>query len=380
MKAIHLYPQSDPEQFVYEDTPIPQPEPGEALVRVYATGVTPTEPTWSETWKTDAGAARPLPIPGHDVAGVIEEVGPGVIGVTIGEEVYGLTDFARDGAEAEYTIALPNELAPKPRSLDFTQAAAVPLAGLTAWQACFDHATLCADKTILIHGAAGGVGSFAVQMACWAGAHVIAAAAKDTHDLLRQLGAEELIDDTTTRFEEVVRDVDIVLDTVGGDILERSWGVVKKGGVLVSIVEPPSQQRAASQNVRAVFFIVQPNRAQLIRIGALIDAGHICPIVESVLPLAQAGQAYAGRHHRGRTVLQVIDERAVLRAIVEEERAARDSYGELGMVGEMNQEQAYREELASGEISRELREMRHGEFGSKAYEWLEQEQEQPREP
>lgn len=373
MKAICMRAPGGPEQFVYEEAPQPQPGNGEVLVRVYAAGVTPAEPTWPESWKTSAGVPRPHPIPGHDVAGVVAEVGPGVSGVTIGEEVYGLTDFARDGAEAEYTIALPGELVPKPQSLDFNQAAAVPLAALTVWQAFFDHAHLAPGQTILIHGAAGGVGTFAVQVARWVGARVIGTASAQQHDLLRRLGAAELIDYTAVRFEDAVHDVDVVLDAVGGETLERSWGVLKKGGVLVSLVEKPAQQRAAALGVRALFFIVQPNRAQLIRIGQLIDARQIRPVVETILPLAQARQAYASRRHTGKIVLQVFNEDTLVNAIAEEERAARESYRELGRSGELSQDQAYREAIASGEISRELREMRHGEPGPKAYEWLEEE-------
>lgn len=378
MKAIHMHAPGRPEQFVYEEAPQPQAGSGEVLVRVYAAGVTPAEPTWSESWKTSAGVARPRPIPGHDVAGVVAEVGPGVSGVTIGEEVYGLIDFERDGAEAEYTIALPGELAPKPQSLNFNQAAAVPLTALTVWQAFFDHAHLSSGQTVLIHGAAGGVGTFAVQVARWVGAQVIGTAAAQQHDMLRKLGAAELIDYTAVRFEDVVHDVDVVLDAVGGETLERSWGVLKKGGVLVSLVEKPSQERAAALGVRALFFIVRPNRAQLVRISQLIDAGQVRPVVERVLPLAQAGQAYVDRPRSGKTVLQVFNEGTLVNTIAEEEREARESYRELGRSGEMSQEQAYHEAIASGEVSRELREMRHGEFGPKAYEWLEEEQKDER--
>jgi NADPH:quinone reductase-like Zn-dependent oxidoreductase len=380
MKAIYMRTEGGPVQFIYGDAPQPQPGNGEALVRVYATGVTRDEPIWSATWKTSTGARRSRPIPGHEFAGIVEEIGPGVSSVSVGEEVYGLTDFWRDGAQAEYTIALPNELAPKPNSLDLIQASAVPLAALTVWQAFFDHANLSTGQTILIHGAAGGVGSFAVQLAHWAGARVIGTAIKQRHDLLRRLGAAELIDYTTTRFEDVAHDVDVVLDTVGGETLERSWGVLKKGGVLVSVVEPPSQERAAAHGIRAMFFIVRPNRAQLARIGQLIDTGQVRPVIEAVLPLAQARQAYEGTHHQGRIVLQVVDEEKRLRDVAEHEREALESYSELGVTGDLTEDQAYQETFASGEVSRELREMRHGEFGPKAYEWLEEEREQTREP
>jgi NADPH:quinone reductase-like Zn-dependent oxidoreductase len=219
--------------------------------------------------------------------------------------------YSRDGAEANFTIALPDELAPKPRSLDFVQAAAVPLSALTAWQALFEHAGLVAGQTVLIHGAAGGVGVFAVQLAHWAGAQVIATASARNRDFLRGLGANEVIDYTTTRFEEVVQQVDVVFDLVGRDTLVRSWQVVKPAGILVSVVSPrPSADAIKGHDARFAWFVVEPNREQLIQIGTLIDAGQVRPIVEMVLPLAQARQAYeqgARGHTRGKIVLQVMD-------------------------------------------------------------------------
>ena len=310
MKAIHIHGRGGPDRLAYEDAPQPHPRQGEVLVRVYATGVITSELTWSVTYQTKAGSTRSLPIPGHDLSGVVEEVGPGVTTIARGSAVYALTAFDRDGAEAEYTIALPSELAPKPRSLDYVQAAAVPLTALTAWQAFFDHASLVTGQTVLIHGAAGGVGVFAVQLAHWAGAHVIGTASARNRDFLRELGANEIIDYTTTRFEDVVQDVDIVLDTLGNETLERSWKVVKKGGVLVSVVSPPSAEQAKAHGVRPVWFIVEPNRDQLIQIGALIDTGRVRPIIDTVLPLSQARQAYeqgARGHTRGKIVLRVVD-------------------------------------------------------------------------
>jgi NADPH:quinone reductase-like Zn-dependent oxidoreductase len=165
MKAIRIHTRSGPEGLVYEDAPQPHAGEGEVLVRVYATSVMWQEPTWSETWKTPTGVDRHLPIPCHDLSGVVAEVGAGVTNVAVGEAVYALTEFWRDGAAAEYTLARATDLAPKPRSLDYVQAAGVPLVGLTAWQALFDHAGLSAGQSILIHGAAGGVGSMAVQKA-----------------------------------------------------------------------------------------------------------------------------------------------------------------------------------------------------------------------
>ena len=311
MKAIRIHGRGGPDRLAYEDAPQPRPGAGEVLVRVYATGVIATELTWVPTYQTKAGSVRELPIPGHDLSGVVEEVGPGVTTLARCSEVYALTAFDRDGAEAEYTIALPSELAPKPRTLDHVQAAAVPLTALTAWQALFEHAHLAAGQSVLIHGAAGGVGVFAVQLARWAGAYVIATASAHNRDFLRELGANEIIDYTTTHFEEVVHDVDVVFDMVGRDTLERSWQVVKPGGVLISVVSPqPSFEEAKTHNVRPVWFVVEPNREQLIQIGALIDAGKIRPIIDTVLPLAQARQAYeqgARGHTRGKIVLRVVD-------------------------------------------------------------------------
>src|SRR6266550_254176 len=311
MKAVRLHGRGGPDHLVYEDAPQPHPGLGEGLVRVYATGVIANELKWDATYQTKAGNPRALPIPGRDLSGVVEEVGHGVTTFVPGSEVYAMLDFCCDGAEAEYTIALPNELAPKPGTLDHVQAAAVPLSALTAWQALFEHAKLVAGQTVLIHGAAGGVGVFAVQLARWAGAQVIATASARNRDFLRELGASAVIDYTTTRFEEGVHDVDLVFDLVGGDTLQRSWQVVKQGGMLVSVVSPrPSFAEAKAHGVRPVWFIVEPNREQLIQIGALIDAGRIRPIIDTVLPLSQARQAYeqgTRGHTRGKTVLRVVD-------------------------------------------------------------------------
>jgi len=309
MKAIRIHTRSGPEAFVYEDAPQPHPGEGEVLVRVYATSVMWQEPTWTETWKTPTGVDRDLPIPGHDLSGLVAEVGTGVTDVAIGEAVYALTEFWRDGAAAEYAIARATDLAPKPRSLDYVQAAGVPLVGLTAWQALFDHARLSAGQSVLIHGAAGGVGSMAVQLAHWVGANVIGTASVRNRDFLRGLGADEVIDYTSTRFEDMLHDVDIVLDTIGGDTMERSWSALKKGGLLVSVFSPPPKEQAKAHGVRALFFVVQPNRAELIQIGDLIDAGQVQPVIETVFPLSEARQAFEralSGHTRGKIILRVV--------------------------------------------------------------------------
>src|SRR5258708_9052892 len=311
MKAIRIHGRGGVYLLVYDDAPQPHLGRGEVLVGVCATGVVANELKWAENYENEAGGKRVLPIHGRDLSGVVEEVGPGVTTLTKGSEVYGMLAYGRDGAEAEFTIALPSELVPKPRTLDHVQAAAVPLTALTAWQALFEHAGLAAGQTILIHGASGGVGVFAVQLAHWTGAHVIATTSARNRDFLRALEADEIIDYTATRFEAVFHHVDVVFDTVGGDTLQRSWQVVRPGGVLVSVFSPrPSFAEAKAHDVRPAWFVVEPNREQLIQIGTLIDAGRIRPIIETVLPLSQARQAYeqvAGGHTPGNIVLRVVD-------------------------------------------------------------------------
>ena len=305
MKAVRLHGRGGPAQLVYEDAPQPQPGPGEALARVGASGVIANELKWDETYQTVTGAPLPFPIPGRDLSGVVVAGGPGVTDLAVGDTIYAMLGYGRDGAEAEYAIALPSELAPRPRTLDDIQAGAVPLSALTAWQALFVHGGLSAGQTALIHGAAGGVGVFATQLARWKGARVIVTASARDADFVRELGADETFDYATTRFEEVVHDVDIVFDTGGGDTLARSWRVVKPGGALVSVVSPLSGQ-ALREDIRYVYFIVEPSGAQLREIGALIDAGQIHPVVDQVFPLAQARQAYetaASGHPRGKTVI-----------------------------------------------------------------------------
>jgi NADPH:quinone reductase-like Zn-dependent oxidoreductase len=311
MKAIRIHKQVDSYVLVYEDVPQPQPAENEVLVRIYASGVTPAELDWGATWKTKTGVERRFPIPGHEMAGIIAQVGEQVTDLKVGQAVFGFNDFDQDGSQAEYAIALPAELATKPTSLTYVQAAAVPLAALTAWQALFDHANLSAGQTILIHGAAGGVGSFAVQLAHWAKAHVVGVDAPWNHDLLLKLGCDQVIDFTTTRFEDVIHDVDVVLDAVGiGDAMDRSWSIVRKGGTLISLAKPLSQDQAATYAVKAIFFVVTPNQNQLTRMSELIDAGQLHPLVSKVLSLSQASEAYEHKKDGrtpGKIVLKVMD-------------------------------------------------------------------------
>lgn len=297
MKATRLHVRGGPEALVYEEAPQPHPKAGEVLVRVHAAAVTPTELMWVPTWKTRTGEDRPFPIIlGHEFSGVIAAVGASVTDWAEGDPVYGLNDWFEDGAQAEYCVAPAAPLAPKPRSLDHVQAAVVPISALTAWQALFERASLRTGQRVLIHGAAGSVGSFAVQLARWRGVHVIGTASAHNLEFVRELGADEVIDYRATRFEDIVRDIDAVLDTVGGETLNRSWGVLKSGGKLVTI----AAQSEGTQDpaVRDAFFIVEANRSQLGEIARLIDGGHVRPILEEVFPLAQARQAYE-RAQRG---------------------------------------------------------------------------------
>ncbi len=304
MNALRLRGRRNPEDFFYGQAPIPQIGDGEVLVRVHAAAVTPTELAWAPTWTTRSGAARTLPIiPGHEFSGEIHAVGPGVTDVAAGDAVFGLNDWFRDGAQAEYCVTRAADVAPKPRSLDDVEAAVVPISALTAWQGLIDRACVAAGQRVLIHGASGGVGVFAVQLAHWRGARVIGTAAASNLDFARRLGADEMIDYRTQHFEEIVRTVDVVFDTVGGETLARSWNVLKPGGTLITIAASEEANRA--QHARDAFFIVESNRRQLKEIARLIDAGTLRPVVGSVFPLARASEAYAFKPAHGKTVLQV---------------------------------------------------------------------------
>jgi NADPH:quinone reductase-like Zn-dependent oxidoreductase len=308
VKAIRLHARGGPEQLVYEDAPMPSLKTGDTLVRSYACAFTPTELSWEPTYSTPDGRDRLPTIPGHELSGLVEAVAPDVTTVKPGDAVFALTDFWRDGAAADYVAVHATDVAPKPESLSYVQAAAVPLSGLTAWQALFDHADLSAGQVVLIHGAAGGVGTYAVQLAHWCGAHVIGTARTANANFLRDLGADEVIDYTAVRFEDKVRDVDVVFDTVGGDTLERSWRVLRPGGILVTIVDRVSNEKADQYGVRGVFFIVKPNRAQLIEIARLIDSGSLRPIIEATFPLEKAREAFERGlrgHDRGKLVLAI---------------------------------------------------------------------------
>jgi NADPH:quinone reductase-like Zn-dependent oxidoreductase len=308
MKAVRIHGRGGPEFLKYEDAPIPRLAPGDVLLRVHATGITPTELGRDETYKNPDGSDRLPSIPGHEVSGVVQSLSPGVTDFREGQEVYGLADFTRDGAAAEYVAIRASNLAAKPKCVDHAGAAAASLSGLTVWQALFVHGNLSSGQNVLVHGAAGGVGVFAVQLARWRGARVSATADARDADFLRALGAHEVIDYKTERFEERLRDQDIVLDTISGETQDRSWQVLRKGGILINLSAPIPPEKPAKFGVRAVFFIVEPSRKMLTELGALIDDGAVKAIVSATFALSDARKAFeAARQHKapGKMTLQV---------------------------------------------------------------------------
>src|SRR5437868_9415539 len=311
MKAIRIHNYGAPKALQYEDAPRPKPQAGEVLVRVHAAGVNPID------WKVREGEMQdfwPYKFPlilGWDLSGVVEDLGPGLAAAgrfKIGDEVYSLPDPTGDGAYADYIVVRESELALKPNSLHHIRAAAVPLAALTAWQSLFDTAQLQPGQRVLIHAGSGGVGHFAVQLAKWKGAYVFATASTKNQDLLRKLGVDEPIDYMQQRFEDIARKIDIVLDTLGDETQERSWSVLKKGGVLVSLVQPPSEEKAKELGVRAALIGAQPNGAQLAEIAKIIDSGKLAPVFDRILPLSEARRAHElsqSGHTQGKIALRV---------------------------------------------------------------------------
>jgi len=309
MKAVVAHEYGAPEVLKFEEVPRPEPKEDEVLVRVIASGVNPADPlTLSGKYAREFGTHLPL-IPGYDIAGVVEKTGAKVTNLKAGDAVYGYPTFG--GGWAEYITVKQWEVAAKPKTLNFAEAAAVPMGALTAWQALVDTAQLHPGQTILVHGGSGGVGSFAVQIAKARGARVIATASTANQDLLKQLGTDVAIDYTKTRFEDVAKDVDAVLDPVGKETLARSYGVVKKGGIVMSLVARPDPVELEKRGIRGAAISVHPDAEDLAEIARLIDAGKIKPVVTEVLPLSEAiaAQRQAETHHtRGKLVLRIADE------------------------------------------------------------------------
>jgi NADPH:quinone reductase-like Zn-dependent oxidoreductase len=307
MKAVRIHAYGPGNAMVYEDALRPEPGEQDVLIRVQAASVNPVDLAFRAGYMT---TYFPLDLPailGCDVAGIIQAVGSGVRNLRIGEEVYARTDLYRLGGYAEYVLVSAAEVVLKPSTLNFTQAAALPHAALTAWRSLFDAGQLSAGQTVLIHAAAGGVGSIAVQLAKSKGARVIGTASSGNQDLLAELGVDVRIDYTAGPFEDKVSGVDVVFDTVGGETQERSFKTLKPGGVLVSVVSPPSAENAAAYGVRAVMAGGMPPVAPVLTEGSLlVEAGKLKPVVSHILPLADAQRAHdllATRHTRGKIIL-----------------------------------------------------------------------------
>ena len=274
----------------------PEPGEGEIPIRVHAAGVTSTELLWSTTTHTKDGAARTNAVPGHEFSGVIAALGKHVNDLSIGDEVYGMNDWFADGATAEFCITLPQNIAPKPAILNHEAAATVPIGALTALQGLMERVKIRSRERVLVHGGAGAVGLYAVQLAHLRGAYVIATASVQNLDFVKQLGADEVIDYTSSRFEEKVRDVDVVFDTVGGATRDRSWGVLKAEGRMVTIAA--DSEGSDDQRIKDAFLIVRPNQQQLIEIGQQFDTGALKGFAKAVVPLNEASDAYSGNLRR----------------------------------------------------------------------------------
>jgi NADPH:quinone reductase-like Zn-dependent oxidoreductase len=306
MKAVQILEFGSLDVMNNVDIPRPEPGNGEVLVSVRAAGVGPWD-ALIRAGNSEIPQSLPL-ILGSDLAGTVEALGPGVSGFQIGDEVYGVTNERFTGAYAEYAVASAGMIARKPKSLSFIEAASVPVVAVTAWQMLFEYAQVLAGQTVLIHGGAGNVGGYAVQLARDAGLNAIATAGSSDVDYVRSLGAQLVIDYHVERFDEVVSGIDVVLDTVGGDTRERSFRVLKQGGMLVSVVSKPSpKEMALRHDVKAVFFYVEVSTNRLNTISELFDRGKLVADVGTVLPLEGARAAHqmlAGAPHaRGKIVL-----------------------------------------------------------------------------
>ncbi|MGV9279903.1 NADP-dependent oxidoreductase [Streptomyces sp. NPDC003730] len=303
MRAVVVERWGGPEELVEREVERPEPGLNEVLVRVHAAGVNPVD------WKTRASGALigwdAVPAVGWDVSGTVEAVGPGVGLFRPGDEVFGMPRFPRQaGAYAEYIVAPARHLARKPAGLTHTEAAALPLAGLTAWQALVDTAGVRPGERVLVHAAAGGVGHLAVQIAKARGAYVIGTAGAAKHALVRELGADETIDYRSVRFEDAVSDVDVVLDGIGGGTAERSISVLRDGGRLITL-PGPDDVPAAPDGVRATWMLVEPDHHGLREIAALVERGAVRPVVETALPLAEAAKAHE-IGEQGRTTGKIV--------------------------------------------------------------------------
>ncbi|OBF49754.1 alcohol dehydrogenase [Mycobacterium sp. 852002-50816_SCH5313054-b] len=305
MTALRAHRRGGPEVLVVERAPVPVPAPGEVLIEVHAAAITFDELTWDETW------ARTPVIPSHEASGVVAEIGPGVTGLEPGDEVYGLIDFDRDGAAAEFVAVPAADLAAKPSTASHVVAAALPLAGLTAWQALVDHAAVRPGEAVLVLGGAGGVGALTVQLAAMLGARVTATVRSDARELVGRFGAQRVIDVRAEAFDADGPAYDVVVDTVGGETLDRSFGVLHPGGRLITLSAPPPVGKADECGVTATFFIVRPDRDQLAELAARVDQGRLRVEIARTFPLDRGREAFeSGRQpgrRPGKTVIVVRD-------------------------------------------------------------------------
>jgi NADPH:quinone reductase-like Zn-dependent oxidoreductase len=308
MTALRAHHRGGPEVLVVESAPAPVPAAGEVLVAVHAAAITFDELTWEETWTRDGLSRTPI-IPSHEISGVVTEIASGVTDFEPGDNVYGLIRFDRDGGAADYVTVPADDLAAKPSSASHTVAAALPLAGLTALQALVDHAHVQRGEHVLVTGGAGGVGALAVQLAAQFGADVTATLRSDAVELARNLGARNVIDVRTQAFDDNEAAYDVVIDTVGGDTLDRSFAVLRRGGRLVTLSEPPAADKADEYGVSAVFFIVTPNREQLAQLAGLVDDDQLHVEIAATFPLAQGREAFESGQRAvrrpGKTVIVV---------------------------------------------------------------------------
>lgn len=299
MTALRAHRRGGPEVLAVESAPVPVPAAGEVLVAVHAAAITFDELTWEETWTRD-GVDRTPTIVSHEVSGVIAETGPGVTDVQPGDDVYGLVAFDRDGAAAEFVAMPATDLAAKPSTVSHAVAAALPLAGLTALQALVDHAGVRPGEAVLVHGGAGGVGALTVQLAAQLGAEVTATVRSDTAELVRGFGARHVINTRRAEFDGPGTKYDVVIDTVGGQTLDRSFGVLRRGGRLVTLSAPPPAGIDTEFGVTATFFIVTANRDQLTELATLVDSGSLHIEIADTFPLARGREAFESGSRPGR--------------------------------------------------------------------------------
>ncbi|HYP08263.1 MAG TPA: NADP-dependent oxidoreductase [Bryobacteraceae bacterium] len=292
MKVLRLVSSTPEPMLVEEESPRPEPRSGEVLIRVHAVAVTPTEVHWYGTLRTSDGAPRLAPVLGHEFSGEIVECGQGVEEFAVGQEVFGMNNWFAEGALAEYCVTTPELIVRKPETLSHDDAATVPISALTAWQGLFDHGSLQRGERVLIHGGAGAVGLFAVQLAHIHGAHVISTVSADNMDFVRSIGANEAIDYRGVPFEECVGDIDLVFDTVGPEVVRRSWQVLKPGGRFVTVAV--ESKWATDERVRGAFFIFEQDRIQLEQVSQLLHEGKLYPALDRVVPVSAATDAYRG--------------------------------------------------------------------------------------